>query len=56
MEAFGGQALRTAYIEGLPIDPAAVEAVLRDDTAHRIGAVFIVHTDTASGTSSTCRR
>jgi alanine-glyoxylate transaminase/serine-glyoxylate transaminase/serine-pyruvate transaminase len=51
VEAFGGQALRTPYIEGYPIDPAAVEAALRDDTAHRISAVFVVHTDTASGTS-----
>ena len=49
--AFGGQALRTPYREGFPIDPAAVEAVLRDDTEHRIGAVFVVHTDTASGTT-----
>jgi len=52
VEAFGGQAVRTPYREGWPIDPAAVEAVLRDDTAHRIGAVFVVHTDTASGTTS----
>ena len=51
VEAFGGVALRTAYTEGLPIDPAAVEAALRDDTGHRIGAVFVVHTDTASGTT-----
>ena len=43
--------MRTAYVEGLPIDPAAVEAVLRDDTAHAISAVFAVHTDTASGTT-----
>lgn len=52
VEAFGGVALRTPYLEGLPIDATAVEAVLRDDTAHRIGAVFAVHTDTASGTTS----
>ena len=52
VEAFGGCALRTPYIEGLPIDATAVEAALRDDTAHRIGAVFAVHTDTASGTTS----
>ena len=52
VEAFGGVALRTPYVEGQPIDPAAVEAMLRDDTAHRIGAVFVVHTDTASGTTS----
>lgn len=52
VRAFGGDALRTPYVEGLPIDPAVVEAVLRDDTAHRISAVFVVHTDTASGTTS----
>jgi alanine-glyoxylate transaminase/serine-glyoxylate transaminase/serine-pyruvate transaminase len=52
VEAFGGQALRTPYTEGLPIDAAAVEAALRDDAEHRIGAVFVVHTDTASGTTS----
>ena len=52
VEAFGGQALRTPYREGLPIDAAAVEAALRADTAHRIQAVFAVHTDTASGTTS----
>jgi len=51
VEAFGGRVLRTSYAEGMPIDPAAVEAALRDDTAHRISAVFVVHTDTASGTS-----
>ena len=52
VEAFGGRAVRTPYIEGLPIDPEAVEAALRDDPEHRIGAVFVVHTDTASGTTS----
>jgi alanine-glyoxylate transaminase/serine-glyoxylate transaminase/serine-pyruvate transaminase len=51
VEAFGGIALRTPYREGLPIDPAAVEAVLREDAEHRIEAVFVVHTDTASGTT-----
>jgi alanine-glyoxylate transaminase / serine-glyoxylate transaminase / serine-pyruvate transaminase len=51
VEAYGGVAVRTPYREGFPIDPAAIEAVLRDDTAHRIGAVFVVHTDTASGTT-----
>jgi len=49
--AFGGTALRTPYVEGLAIDPDAVEAALRDDTEHRIAAVFAVHTDTASGTT-----
>jgi alanine-glyoxylate transaminase/serine-glyoxylate transaminase/serine-pyruvate transaminase len=52
VRAFGGEALRTPYAEGLPIDPAAVEAALRSDTEHRIAAVFAVHTDTASGTTS----
>jgi len=52
VEAFGGVALRTPFTEGFPIDPAAVEAVLRDDKAHRIAAVFAIHTDTASGTTS----
>ena len=51
IEAFGGIALRTPYTEGQPVDPAAVEAVLRDDREHRIAAVFAVHTDTASGTT-----
>jgi alanine-glyoxylate transaminase / serine-glyoxylate transaminase / serine-pyruvate transaminase len=55
VEAFGGQALRTPYIEGFPVDPAALEATLRDDTSHRIGAVFVVHTDTASGTTCDLR-
>lgn len=52
VEAFGGRAVRTPYTEGLPIDAAAVEAALRNDVEHRIKAVFVVHTDTASGTTS----
>src|SRR6185295_15101735 len=31
VEAFGGIALRTPYREGYPVDPATVEAALRDD-------------------------
>ena len=50
-QAYGGRVVRTPYREGFAIDPAAVEAVLRDDVEHRIGAVFVVHTDTASGTT-----
>ena len=50
--AYGGVALRTPFVEGHPIDPAAVEAALRGDTQHKIAAVFAVHTDTASGTTS----
>lgn len=49
VEAYGGIALRTPYVEGTPIDPEAVAAVLRDDRDHHIAAVFVVHTDTAAG-------
>lgn len=52
VRAFGGEALRTPWREGHPIDPAEVEALLRADTDHRISAVFAVHTDTASSVSS----
>jgi alanine-glyoxylate transaminase/serine-glyoxylate transaminase/serine-pyruvate transaminase len=52
VNAFGGVALRTPWHEGQPIDAAAVEAVLRDDTKHEILAVFAVHTDTASSVTS----
>ena len=31
---------------------AAIEQALREDTAHRISAVMVVHTDTASGVTS----
>jgi alanine-glyoxylate transaminase / serine-glyoxylate transaminase / serine-pyruvate transaminase len=51
VQAFGGIPVRTAYREGFPIDPAAVEAALGDDPEHRITAIFVVHTDTASGTT-----
>jgi alanine-glyoxylate transaminase/serine-glyoxylate transaminase/serine-pyruvate transaminase len=51
-EALGRRVLRTPWVEGQPIDPQAVEAVLRDDRAHEIVAVFAVHTDTASSVTS----
>ena len=51
-QAFGADVIRTPWIEGEPIDPAAVEQALRDDPRHRIKAVFAVHTDTASGVTS----
>jgi len=51
-EHLGRQVLRTPWREGLPIDPAEVEAVLRDDRERRIQAVFLVHTDTASSVTS----
>jgi alanine-glyoxylate transaminase/serine-glyoxylate transaminase/serine-pyruvate transaminase len=52
VQAYGGRALRTPFVEGHPIDAAAVEAALRADTRHEIAAVFAVHTDTASSTTS----
>jgi alanine-glyoxylate transaminase / serine-glyoxylate transaminase / serine-pyruvate transaminase len=51
-EALGGRVVRTPYTEGLPIDAAVVEQALRADTAREIVAVFVVHTDTASGVTS----
>jgi alanine-glyoxylate transaminase/serine-glyoxylate transaminase/serine-pyruvate transaminase len=51
-EALGRRALRTPWREGHPIDPQAVEDVLRADTARKIAAVFVVQTDTASGVTS----
>ncbi len=51
-EALGATVLRTPWVEGFPIDAAAVEQALRADTAHQIIAVFAVHTDTASGMTS----
>ncbi|WP_291385217.1 MULTISPECIES: alanine--glyoxylate aminotransferase family protein [Achromobacter] len=51
-EAMGARALRTPTRPGQALDPAAIETALRADTAHRIAAVFAVHTDTASGVTS----
>lgn len=51
-EVLGSTVLRTPYREGHPIDVAAIEAALRDDRAHRIAAVLVVHTDTSSGITS----
>ena len=48
-EGYGRKVIRTPINEGFPADPAAVEAALRADTAREIAAVFLVHTDTASG-------
>ncbi len=52
VEAMGGKVIRTEWIEGQPIDPAVVEAALREDTRREIVAVFVVHTDTATGVTS----
>ncbi|HYN61507.1 MAG TPA: aminotransferase class V-fold PLP-dependent enzyme [Rubrivivax sp.] len=51
-EALGGKVIRTPWVEGRPIDTAAMEQALRDDKRHEIVAVFCVHTDTASGVTS----
>jgi alanine-glyoxylate transaminase/serine-glyoxylate transaminase/serine-pyruvate transaminase len=51
-EALGARVLRTAWVPGMPAHPAAVEQALRNDTAHEIVAVFVVHTDTASGVTN----
>lgn len=51
-EALGRKVQRTPWQEGHPIDAAAVEAALRADRARDIKAVFVVHTDTASGVTS----
>ena len=51
-EALGARVVRTPWVEGEAIDAAVVEQALRDDTAHEIVAVFVVHTDTASSLTS----
>ena len=51
-EAIGRRAIRTPYREGYPIDPNEVEQKLRADRKREIAAVFVVHTDTASGISN----
>ncbi len=51
-EAMGVVVVRTPYIEGYPIDPNVLEQALRADTKKEIVAVFAVHTDTASSTTS----
>jgi alanine-glyoxylate transaminase/serine-glyoxylate transaminase/serine-pyruvate transaminase len=51
-EATGRRVIRTPYREGYPIDPSDIEHALRADKKREIVAVFVVHTDTASG--ATC--
>ena len=51
-EAIGAQVLRTPYREGYPIDVDAIESTLRADSKNEIVAVFAVHTDTASSTTT----
>jgi alanine-glyoxylate transaminase/serine-glyoxylate transaminase/serine-pyruvate transaminase len=51
-EAPGHRVLRTPWREGWPMAADAIEQVLRDDRAHRVQAIFAVHTDTASSLTS----
>jgi alanine-glyoxylate transaminase/serine-glyoxylate transaminase/serine-pyruvate transaminase len=51
-EALGRRVVRTPWIEGRPIDVAAVVQALEDDRERRIGAVFVVHTDTSSSVTT----
>lgn len=51
-EALGAKVLRTPWVEGRPIDATEVESALRADARHEIACVFVVHTDTASGSTS----
>jgi len=46
-ELLGRVVVGTDMREGYPIDPNVVEEALRADTDSKIGAVFVVHTDTA---------
>jgi alanine-glyoxylate transaminase/serine-glyoxylate transaminase/serine-pyruvate transaminase len=51
-EALGRRVLRTPWVPGRAIDPAVVAQALQGDLAQQIVAVFVVHTDTASGISN----
>lgn len=51
-EALGRRVIRTPFREGHPIDPNEVEQALRADSRGEIVAVFAVHTDTASSSTS----
>ena len=51
-EALGRQVHHTPWRPGWPIDAAAVAQALQADRDHQIAAVFVVHTDTASGITS----
>ena len=51
-EGLGLSVIRTPHTEGHQIDVDAIEAALRADTGHKIAAVMVVQTDTASGITS----
>lgn len=50
-EALGRSVQRLAWREGFAVEPEEIEQALRSDTSNRIEAVFVVHTDTGSGTT-----
>ena len=47
-ESLGREIINIPWREGYGIDPDSVEAALRADTAGKIAAVFVVHTDTST--------
>ncbi len=51
-ETLGVRVVRTPWREGESIDAAAITDALRADVKREIVAVFVVHTDTASGVTS----
>ncbi|MGH1357799.1 MAG: pyridoxal-phosphate-dependent aminotransferase family protein [Burkholderiaceae bacterium] len=51
-EALGREVITTPWREGYALDPEQIEQVLRADTAGRIAAVFVVHTDTSSSVTN----
>jgi alanine-glyoxylate transaminase/serine-glyoxylate transaminase/serine-pyruvate transaminase len=51
-EGLGLSVLRTPHTEGQRINVDAIESALRSDSTHKIAAVMVVHTDTASGITS----
>lgn len=51
-EGLGLPLIRTPHTEGQRINVEAIESALRSDTLHKISAVMVVHTDTASGITS----
>ena len=50
--ANGVETVRTQWTPGWPIDPQEIADVLHKDPAHTIDAVFVVHTDTATGVTN----
>ncbi|MFK7967451.1 MAG: alanine--glyoxylate aminotransferase family protein [Burkholderiaceae bacterium] len=51
-EKLGRPVVPIEWREGYPIDPDEIEQALRADTERRIGAVFVVHTDTSSSVTN----